>query len=595
MERKVKSRILARVLVAIVTGAVLILVNILGIFYLLSMMDGLGNAINISGSERMRTILIGFWANSYYSAVVSNDMERAKFCRDSALKELKIYEHFLNGLVNGDKKLGLTPAPTEHIVTLINNWKTSWDKYKGDVLTLFQEQLPRKELVKVAKRITPERAVSLKNLVHKVVNAYSDLSNVRLSELKMLVIAILFEALVIIFVVILVVRKSLLPIRHLLDAIEVIARRDLTVRVNIKANNEIGSIGRAIDEMTATLDGFIGKIQGIADDVRDTNNDLSAAITESGAATREMVASIESVNNSLNEQKRVIDEVVGHIREMAEITENIKGHVENQYKAVEESTASVEEMASSINSVSNSTAHAEEISKRLVTVAEDGGGKISSTMRSIQEIQESSAKITEAIRGITRIAATTNLLSMNAAIEAAHAGEAGAGFGVVAEEIRKLAADSAEEAKSIRENVEEMLKKIEQGTKESDEAGKAFERIMTELNQTVNIIAEIANAMNEQRVAANDMLKSMQHLVQLSNDIKEAVRDEAEGTEKVIEAAKKLDQVADEILGASNEQKIGGEEILKALELLQEVAEKNREIVESLNENISLFKVSDRA
>ncbi len=594
MERKIKSRILARVLVAIVTGAVLIVVNILGIFYLLSAMDGLGNAINVSGSERMRTILLGFWANSYYNAVISDDMKRAKFCRKSALKELSTYERFLNGLIKGDKELGLTPVPTEHIMNLINDWKASWEKYKGDILTLFQEQLPREDLIKVAKRITPERAVSLKNLVHKVVNAYSELSNSRLYELKMVVLAILVEMLVIIFAIILVVRKSLVPIRRLLDAIEIIARRDLTVRVDMKANNEIGDIGRAIDEMTATLDSFIGKIQGIADEVTNTNNDLSAAITESGAATREMVASIESVNSSLTKQKEVIDEAVGYIREMAEITDNIRRHVEEQYKAVEESTASVEEMASSISSVSKSTAHAEEISKKLVNVAEEGGEKISSTMRSIQEIQESSVKITEAISGITRIAATTNLLSMNAAIEAAHAGEAGAGFGVVAEEIRKLAADSAEEAKSIKENVQEMLKKIEQGTKESDEAGRAFERIMTELNQTVSIIVEIANAMNEQRVAADDMLKSMQHLVELSNEIKQAVHDEAEGSERVIEATKKLDQVADEILGASNEQKIGGEEILKALELLQEVAEKNREIIENLNENISMFKVSGK-
>ncbi len=592
MEKKVKSKILARVLVAIITGAVLIVINILGIFYLLSAMDGLGNAINISGSERMRTILLGFWSNAYYTAVTNGNLERARFCKESTLKELSTYERFLKGLKNGDKELGLTPAPTEEILKLINDWEASWEKYKGDILTLFQEQLPKDKLVRIALSITPERAVALKNLVHKVVNAYSDLSNERLYVLKLVILAILLEMTIIILIILVVVRKNLMPIKHLMGAISAIADRDLTVRIEISGNNEIADIGNAINDMTEHLDSFIGEIQKISDEVTNTNSDLSAAITESDAATREMVASIESVNNSLTKQKEVIDESVRYINDMAGITERIKQHVEAQYSAVEESTASVEEMASSINSVSKSTERAEEIGKRLVSVAEEGGEKINSTMNSIQEIQESSTKIAEAIGGITRIAATTNLLSMNAAIEAAHAGEAGSGFGVVAEEIRKLAADSAEEAKLIKENVQDMLKKIEQGTKLSDEAGKAFERIMTELNQTVDIIIEIANAMNEQRVAAEDMLKSMQHLVELSNDIKKAVSEETSESQKVIEATKKLDQVAEEILGASNEQKLGGEEILKALELLQEVAERNREIVVQLNENISLFKVS---
>ncbi|NOY08863.1 MAG: HAMP domain-containing protein [Spirochaetes bacterium] len=592
MSKRIKSGIMRRIITTVILATAVITITVGLVFSFISSMNGLGNAIDISGSERMRTVLLGFWTTSYYNAAIKGDKKRAEICREMAFKELKTYEEFINGLINGNKELGLSAAPSGKIRNLIADWKDDWIKYKGDMLVILDPAAGREKLDEYIVKITPERAVRIKNLVHEVVKAYTELSNYKLFQLKLAILSIIAVLIIASFITVFVIRNNLLPIRKLIAAIERIAQKDLTARAGISIRNEIGDIGKEIDRMTANLDEFLGIIKRTAGEVENTNEDLSSALAESGAATREMVASIDSVNESLKLQKEVIDETVGYIENLSGTTSNIRDHIEEQSSAVEQSTASIEEMSGSINSVTRSTAEAEKIGKRLTQVAEEGGRTIKSTMEAIQEVQEASARIAEAIGGITRIAATTNLLSMNAAIEAAHAGEAGAGFGVVAEEIRKLASDAAAEAVTIKENVQETLEKIERGTELSGEAERAFDRIMAELNQTVSIIIEIANAMNEQRVGAKEVLASMQHLVELSGNIKEAVREEAEGNVKLMNATGKLNRVAEEILGASHEQRIGGEEILKALEILQDVAEKNRGVVEQLNEHISEFKVS---
>ncbi|MBN2441357.1 MAG: HAMP domain-containing protein [Spirochaetales bacterium] len=386
---------------------------------------------------------------------------------------------------------------------------------------------------------------------------------------------------------------SFRPFRKLIYAISSLAEKNLTIRIQMKEKNEIGQIGSAFDTMAGALDEFFGKIKKDYEEVAKVNEDLTSAVDQSSAATREMVASIESVHMNLQKHKEVVDNTIDSINIMMKITEQIKENVESQAGAVAESSASVEEMVSSINSVSNSSEKAEKLSKKLSDIARDGGEKLTLMMKAMQEIQNASSKIAEAIGGIARIAATTNLLSMNAAIEAAHAGAAGRGFAVVAEEIRKLAADSSEEAKTIKQNVKETIDKIEHGTKLSEDAGKAFNEIMIDIDATVNIVMEITSAMSEQRLGAQEILKSMEHLVNLSSEISEAIRKETEGGEKVMEATSQLDQVATEILSASSEQKIGSEEILGALQLLQDVSEKIRTNVSYLNEGIDKFKVSE--
>ncbi len=202
-------------------------------------------------------------------------------------------------------------------------------------------------------------------------------------------------------------------------------------------------------------------------------------------------------------------------------------------------------------------------------------------------------RIQEAVTGIAGIAATTNLLSMNASIEAAHAGDAGRGFAVVAKEIGKLATDSAGEAKKIKNIVDEAVSMIKHGMNLSSEAGDAFDTILEDINRNVTFVAMIAQAMHEQNSGAQDILVSIERMVQLSERILEISKEEDEKSRLTLESIRQMEMLSLEILNASNEQKVGGTELLYALKLLQDVTERNQNTVRDLNTKIEQFKVSD--
>lgn len=591
MKAKNQSRIFRRVLFLIVI-ACLIMGGIIGyVFVQFSSMNGLANAIDISGSERMRTILLGYYGTSYYQAQKKGDSGVFRI-KENIERELQTYERFLNGLAAGDPELGLTATKYETTLALIEEWRAAWQPYREALTGLLDPVSSPERMQEIFKQIEVNKAVALKNLVHKVVLSYTENSNRKLATIKSLLLAAILAVFLIGLIMTILIRHNLRPIVHITRALKAIDKKDLTVRSNLKSKNEIGELGRSLDAILNSLDNFIGEIIRISHNVEGSNQDLVAAVEESGAAVRQMVARIVSINNNLARQKDSVGETINSIEGMIEITEEIRVNVESQSAAVEESSAGVEEMVSSINSVGKSAETLKSIGEQLERIARQGGEKIKNTIQSIMQIEESSTKISEAIGGISRIAATTNLLSMNASIEAAHAGESGKGFAVVAEEIRKLASDSAGEAHTIKESVEETLSRIEYGTSLSEDAEKAFEEIMANIKKTVEIILEIANAMSEQRVGAQEIMVSMEDLVKNSSAIRDAVTRETEGRRRVMQTIRELDQLAEEILRASGEQKIGGDEVLEALELLQEVADKNRESVDNLNSRISEFKVS---
>ena len=387
-------------------------------------------------------------------------------------------------------------------------------------------------------------------------------------------------------------RRGRTPLKGIEEVMDAVSARNFTVRPRMSDKGGLGAMSKALGDLVPLIDGTLKELKGLVTSADVSTQDMVSAISQTGASSRQMVASILAITSSLEKQKSFISETLAEVGRMTQATDSIKNYIESQSSAVAESSASIEEMVGSINSVSKSAEKAEEIGRQLENIARQGEDRIKTMLGAMEEIQTTSKKIAEAIGGITRIAATTNLLSMNAAIEAAHAGDAGKGFAVVAEEIRKLASDSGREAKSIKKNVAETLEKIAHGAKLSEETGKAFGEIMNDIDNTVKIIVEIANAMSEQRIGAQEILKSMSHLVSLSSQIKDGVNDESESSARILSAVKKIDEVALEILTAQQEQRSGGEEIEKAIGLLQSSVVRSQKMLTDMKSQLSGFTVS---
>ncbi len=399
------------------------------------------------------------------------------------------------------------------------------------------------------------------------------------------VLAVVFLAAI---AVVAIAHRNQRAIQNVTVTLDRIRQRDFSVRSDLKTKiRELELLAQTVDHTSEALGFLFTEIREGSERVDLTSKDLQEAIGTSGTSIEQMASLIETTQVNLAVQKRSIDETIQSVQTMLQAIDQIKGNVEHQSSAVEQSSASIEEMVSSIKSVQESTQKAEDVGRNLEIVARDGGEKIKTAMDAIREIQDASSKIAEAIEGITRIAATTNLLSMNAAIEAAHAGEAGRGFAVVADEIRKLASDSTEEAKVIKQNVEDTITKIAQGAQLSEEAGAAFDSIMLDIRRAVDITSEIAGAMIQQGSGANEILSSVENLVQASNEIREAVEKESEESKAVLESIQSLQEGAQEILAAYNVQTEEGKEISKTHAVVRELVGTTRTVVESLRAKLA--------
>lgn len=590
MAGEIRLKILRRIIFLNSFTVAGIAVLLIAIFSIFSSMAGLANAINLSGSERMRTILTGYLGSSYLEETKRG--QPATALAEKLQNEIAVYNNILDGLIQGSDELNLVPTEDEEILNLIDDWTDQWIPFEDALHTILDDTAEpmRKEMARG--QIAVAQAVNLKNSANLVVLAYTDRSNGLLQRVQILLFILVGFVLIMGIIIILFVKNQLQPIGALISTMDIMKEKDLSVRSGINKSNEIGRISQVLDQMTASYDHLIQEIQQTSRTVEHANEDLSATQDQSSRSVRAMVNSVDTVHQSISGQIELVKNNLEAVeREKVEI-DKISQLIQDQSGAVEQSSANIEEMVASINAVNNNTTSARELGQGLSGMAKEGWTKIESTMKAMEDIRSAAEEVNESVQGITEIADTTNLLSMNAAIEAAHAGDSGRGFAVVADEINKLAANSGEEAKKISAIMGRTMELIQRGSALSADAGDAFQKILTDIQSTVEIILNIAAAMDEQSYGANDILSSIGTLVELTGQIREIALNEEKNSDELQSSMMDLTNLSEKIFAASEHQKVQGDELLKAIDVLQDVSDRNKMSVESLNDKIEQFKVS---
>ncbi|MBN2440546.1 MAG: HAMP domain-containing protein [Spirochaetales bacterium] len=508
--------------------------------------------------------------------------------------EIDEYEATLYDLINGNKEKSIVKINDTRLAAIYGKWEIEWKSFKATILTTLTKTGDKAETKLASISALSKQLKIINGIVDDCISILIDYS--KKTSSGMMIISIIMILVLIIggVLVLLMLLRSFKPLEKIISGIHTIKNKDFSHRIQMKSGSEMSDLAGAIDDMTENLDLFMTSIKSNSMSVDSYSSDLKEAIEGSSAVIKKMVRSIDDINKSLENHKQIVNATIVSVEEMLTVSEEIQNFMDEQASAVSESSSSIEEMVSSINSVSKNSENAEVSTRELSRIALEGSDRIKTMMKAMKDVEVVSAKTADAITGIARIAATTNLLSMNAAIEAAHAGDAGRGFAVVAEEIRNLAEDSSNEAKLIKQNVKETLAKIEHGVKLSDQTGKAFEKILEVIQNTVNITSEISSAMGEQRLGAREILKSMEHLVTLSQNIIESVKKGSEESKKVNDATTKLDTFAKEILATSHEQNEGSREIMKSLESLKEIIYRVMELTGIMGSKIDEFKVSGK-
>ena len=366
---------------------------------------------------------------------------------------------------------------------------------------------------------------------------------------------------------------------------------DLTKTINASSKDEVGDLSKYFNLTLEKIRSLVGTIKKQAATLFDIGTELASNMTESAAAINEITANIQSIKGRVINQSASVTETNATMEQITVNIDRLNGHVEKQTSSVAQSSSAIEEMLANIQSVTHTLVKNTENVNELTEASEVGRTGLQEVATDIQEIARESEGLLEINAVMENIASQTNLLSMNAAIEAAHAGEAGKGFAVVADEIRKLAESSGEQSKTISSVLKKIKESIDKITKSTDNVLNKFEAIDSGVKTVAEQEENIRNAMEEQGAGSKQILEAIGQVNEITQQVKGGSEEMLEGSKEVIQESKNLEKVSQEITGGMNEMATGAEQINVAVNRVNELTGQNRDNIDILVREVSRFKI----
>ena len=365
---------------------------------------------------------------------------------------------------------------------------------------------------------------------------------------------------------------------------------DLTEEIHIDSKGEIGILASNFNVFINTLKIMVVKLKSVSNKIKGIGQHLTSIISETSASTEEISRIMVTSKELINKLNIELFDAVTAVQDISDSISNINLSIENQSSAVSESSASIEEMASLIGNITKIVENEKNLSEKLSETAKDGLEKMEQSVESVNKIADSTSGIIEIIEMINSIAGQTDLLSMNAAIEAAHAGEAGKGFAVVADEIRKLSDQTKEYSNQMNNSLNKIVDDIKQANEINKISGEAFNNLVLGIQNIANAINETESGMNELFIGSNEIVKALDSLINITEEIKARVKEINEKTNSCNINMTHITEISSQTTHSIDEIVIGSSQIADAMISLSEIGIENKNNILALDNELNQFK-----
>jgi len=381
------------------------------------------------------------------------------------------------------------------------------------------------------------------------------------------------------------------PIALLTQTLDDTANGDLTKRLPEAGGDEIARASRSFNKTMVGLSRLIGAIKTQAGTLSEIGNELASNMAQTATAMSQITANIQSIKGRALNQSASVIETNATMEQVTVNIDRLNGHVERQSGAVSEASSAIEHMIANIQSVTDTLIKNAERVKHLGEASEVGREGLGEVAADIREVARESESLLEINAVIQNIASQTNLLSMNAAIEAAHAGESGRGFAVVADEIRKLAESSSEQSSTIGVALKKIKDSIDKIITSTDNVMEKFETIDRGVKTVADHEEKIRSAMEEQSHGSKQVLTMSGLANEITRKVSRGFVEMMDGSEKVIMESKNLKEATQDISDGVDEMAIGAERVNSAVITVNDLTGRTRENIFSLVQSVSQFKV----